>query len=421
MNPALQVFVAFLAGLGAGIAVPEEAIIGVVEPVGTLWINALRMPILPLIVMLTIAGIAKARDTREAGALTGRALLTFLVLLVAATALMTTLAPLLLSGLPLDPAATATLRASASSDVASGGAQLSVSGWLLALIPTNPIKAGADGALLPMVVFALLYGLALTRLPGEQRTRQGDGAQGIADVLIVITRWVLKLAPIGVFALAYGLGAKVGVPAAAAVAWYLVVLSITVLIGGLLLGVITMVVGRVAPRPFLEAVGPAVVIAFSSRSSLAGLPALITGVREKLRLPESVIGVVIPLAASLFKFNAAMSWALGAVFVGALYGVPLHAAQLVTFGVGTVLLSMTTPGIPSGGFLVQAPLYLAVGLPPEGLGILIAVDLIPDSFKSAINVAGFASAAVIVGRGAGDGPGAPKPPTATPLRAGPAV
>jgi len=399
MNPALQVLLAFLAGLGAGIAVPTEAILRAVEPVGTLWINALRMPILPLIVMLTIAGIAKARDTREAGALTGRAVLTFLVLLVVFTAIMTALAPLLLAGLPLDPAATEALRASASSEAATGGAQLSVSGWLLSLIPTNPIKAAADGALLPLVFFALLYGLALTRMPDEVRTRQGEGAQGIADVLIVIIRWVLLLAPIGVFALAYGLGAKVGAPAAAAVARYLIVTSLAILVGGVLLGIITVVVGRVSPKVFLAAIAPALVIAFSSRSSLAALPVLITGVREKLRLPEPVIGVVIPLAASIFKFNAAITWALGAVFVGALYGVELHAAQLVTFGIGTVLLSLTTPGIPSGGFLVQAPLYLAVGLPPEGLGILIAVDLVPDVFKTAINVTGYASAAVIAGRG----------------------
>ncbi len=395
MNPALQVLLAFLAGLGAGIAVPSDAILGAVAPVGTLWINALRMPILPLIVMLTIAGIAKARDTREAGALTGRAVLTFLVLLVVFTAIMTPLAPLLLAGLPLDPTATEALRASASTDAASGGAQLTVSGWLLSLIPTNPIKAAADGALLPLVCFALLYGLALTRMSDAVRTRQGEGAQGIADVLIVIIRWVLLLAPIGVFALAYGLGAKVGAPAAAAVARYLVVTSLAILVGGFLLGVITVVIGRVQPKLFVAAIAPALVIAFSSRSSLAALPVLITGVREKLRLPEPVIGVVIPLAASIFKFNAAITWALGAVFVGALYGIELHATQLVTFGIGTVLLSLTTPGIPSGGFLVQAPLYLAVGLPPEGLGILIAVDLVPDVFKTAINVTGYASAAVI--------------------------
>lgn len=404
MKPALQVFLAFVLGLGAGILAPSEGVLHALEPLGTLWINALRMPILPLIVMLTIAGVTKARDTREAGALTGRAVLTFLLLLLTFTAIMTTLAPLLLAGLPLDPAATAALRASASVEAGSAGAQLTVSSWVISLVPTNPIKAAADGALLPLVLFALLYGLALTRLPEAVRRRQGEGAQGIADVLIVMIRWVLLLAPVGVFALAYALGAKVGVPAASAVARYLVVTSLAIIVGGAVLVAITLAIGRIAPKPFLAALAPALVIAFSSRSSLAALPVLITGVREKLRLPEPVIGVVIPLAASLFKFNAAITWALGAVFVGALYGVPLHAGQLVTFGLGTVLLSLTTPGIPSGGFLVQAPLYLAVGLPAEGLGILIAIDLIPDLFKTAINVTGYASAAVIVGRGSEGAP-----------------
>lgn len=399
MNAALQVFLAFVFGLAAGIVAPNEGVLRAVEPLGTLWINALRMPVLPMIVMLTIAGIAKARDTREAGSLTGRAVLTFLVLLTLFSALMAALAPILLSGLPLDAGGSAALRASASLEVAASAAQLTVSGWLLSLIAANPIKAAADGALLPLVIFALLYGLALTRLPDDVRRRQGEGAQGIADVLVVIIRWVLRLAPVGILVLSYGLGVKVGAPAASAVAWYLVIASATVLAGGALLMAITVIVGGVAPGPFIAAVGPALLIAFSSRSSLAALPVLITGVREKLRLPEPVIGVVIPLAAAIFKFNAAVSWALGAVFIGALYGIQLHPAQLVTFAIGTVLLSLTSPGIPSGGLLVQAPLYLAVGLPAEGLGILIALDLIPDSFKSAINVAGFASAAVIVGRG----------------------
>lgn len=403
MNAALQVFLAFVFGLAAGIVAPNEGVLRAVEPLGTLWINALRMPVLPMIIMLTIAGIAKARDTREAGSLTGRAVLTFLVLLTLFSALMAALAPILLSGLPLDAGGSAALRASASLEVAASAAQLTVSGWLLSLIAANPIKAAADGALLPLVIFALLYGLALTRLPDDVRRRQGEGAQGVADVLVVIIRWVLRLAPVGILVLSYGLGVKVGAPAASAVAWYLVIASATVLAGGALLMAITVIVGGVAPGPFIAAVGPALLIAFSSRSSLAALPVLITGVREKLRLPEPVIGVVIPLAAAIFKFNAAVSWALGAVFIGALYGIQLHPAQLVTFAIGTVLLSLTSPGIPSGGLLVQAPLYLAVGLPAEGLGILIALDLIPDSFKSAINVAGFASAAVIVGRGSETG------------------
>lgn len=397
MNSAVRVLLAFCLGLGAGIGLEHDAFLRVIEPLGTLWINALRMPILPLIVTLTIAGIAKARDTREAGSLTGRAVLLFLALLIPFTALMTLLSPILLGGLPLDGATGDALRASA---VTTGEAvtQLSFSGWLLSLIPTNPIEAAADGALLPLVIFSLLYGLALTRLPDTVRRQQGDAAQGIADVLMVLIRWILALAPIGVFALAYALGARVGAPAAAAVARYLIVVSLSIVGAGILLVLLTVVVGRIAPRALLAAISPALVIGISSRSSLAALPALITGLRQELRTPEPVLGVVVPLAASIFKFNAAITWALGAAFVAALYGVEVSTAQWLSFGVGTVLLSLTTPGIPSGGFLVQAPLYLAIGLPAEGLGILIAIDLIPDMFKTPINVLGYASAAAIAGR-----------------------
>ena len=143
--------------------------------------------------------------------------------------------------------------------------------------------------------------------------------------------------------------------------------------------------------------------------SEAALPALIDGIRERLHIPERVSGVVLPLAASVFKINAAVTWIFGALFVSRLYDVPLGVDQLVIFGIATVLLSLTTPGIPSGGFFVQAPLYVAVGLPPEGLGVLIAVDLILDMFKTACNVTGFATTAVIVARLESEPP-APVPP-----------
>lgn len=396
MTSALYVFLAFLIGLGAGTALDHAPLTAAIEPIGKLWINALRMPVLPLIVALTITGIARTRDTRDAGALTLRALLTFIALIALFTAVMTPLAPILLGGMTLAPEAVAELQAGAPAPAAAPA--LTLSGWFTSLIPVNPVQAAAEGALLPLVVVALLYGLALTRVAEATRRLQVDFFQGVADVLIVLIRWVLRLAPIGVFALAFALGERVGLPAAGAVAHYLAVTTAAILVAGVVLGLLTVVVGRVAPRAFVAALGPSLAIALSSRSSLAALPALIDGVRRHLALPERVTGVVIPLGASVFKFNAAITWAFGAVFVATLYGRELAGTNLLLFGLGTVLLSLTTPGIPSGGFFVQAPLYALVGLPPEGLGILIAIDLIPDIFKTAINVMGYASAATLVAR-----------------------
>src|SRR6185503_3126093 len=148
----------------------------------------------------------------------------------------------------------------------------------------------------------------------------------------------------------------------------------------------------------VPALVPAQTIAFTSRSSLAALPVLLTDAQQKLGVSPTVAGFVLPLCASIFKPNSPITWPLGAVLVSQLYGVEFAGTNLVIFAIGSVILSLTVPGIPSGGFFVQAPLYIAVGLPPEGLGILIAIDFIPDLFKTLLNLTSYASTALLVRR-----------------------
>jgi Na+/H+-dicarboxylate symporter len=165
-----------------------------------------------------------------------------------------------------------------------------------------------------------------------------------------------------------------------------------------LLYLITTRLGGVPLRVLAPAILPAQTIAFSSRSSLAALPVLLNDAQSKLKLPPSVAGFVLPLCASIFKLNSPITWPLGAVLVSQLYGVDFSGTNLIIFAIGSVILSLTVPGIPSGGFFVQAPLYLAVGLPAEGLGILIAVDFIPDLFKTTLNLTSYATTAIIVSK-----------------------
>jgi Na+/H+-dicarboxylate symporter len=216
-----------------------------------------------------------------------------------------------------------------------------------------------------------------------------------------VIHWVLAAAPVGVFALAVAVGAHLGLSAAGAIAYY-VALDVALLLVALgILYLVTIRLGGVSLPLFASAVFPAQTIAISARSSLAALPVLISDARKKLRLSEQVTSLVLPLGASIFKLNSPITWPLGAALVAHLYGVDFSGAKVVIFGIGTVLLSFTVPGIPSGGFFVQAPLYTAVGLPPEGIGLLIAVDLIPDMFKTTLNVTSYASAGLLVERSAG--------------------
>jgi Na+/H+-dicarboxylate symporter len=265
-------------------------------------------------------------------------------------------------------------------------------------VPNNPIRAAADGALLPLVIFSLAYGMALSRVSEGLRETHVRFCQGVADAMSTIIRWVVVVAPIGVFALAISVGARLGAAAAGAIIVYILACVGCLVVAIALLYVITARAGRVPLRVVAPAILPAQTIAFSSRSSLAALPVLLNDAQSKLGLPAPVAGFVLPLCASIFKLNSPITWPLGAVLVAQLYGVDFSGTNLIIFAIGSVILSLTVPGIPSGGFFVQAPLYLAVGLPPEGIGILIAVDFIPDLFKTTLNLTSYATTALLVSR-----------------------
>jgi len=389
------VAIALLAGFVAGIALRDTPVPRWIEPLGTLWINAIRMPVLPLIVTMLIASIAGSRDPRQVGTLGARTLMVMLALLSVFAVIMAPLSKVLLGGLSFDPASTAALREAARFDPNLLQA-VSLREWLLSLVPNNPIRAAADGALLPLVIFSLAYGLALSRVSDGIRETHVRFCQGVADAMATIIRWVVVVAPIGVFALAISVGARLGAAAAGAIIVYIVACVVALSVAIALLYLITTRLGGVPLRELGPALLPAQTIAFTSRSSLAALPVLLTDAQSKLRVPASVAGFVLPLCASIFKLNSPITWPLGAVLVSRLYGVDFGGTNLVIFAIGSVILSLTVPGIPSGGFFVQAPLYMAVGLPPEGLGILIAVDFIPDLFKTTLNLTSYASTALLV-------------------------
>jgi Na+/H+-dicarboxylate symporter len=395
-SPTLQVAIALVAGFGAGVLLRSTQVPKFIEPLGTVWINAIRMPVLPLIVTMLIASIAGSKDTRQVGTMGARTLVVMLVLLSTFAVIMTPLAKVLLGGLTFDPASTAALREAARFDPTLLQ-QVSLREWL-SLVPNNPIRAAADGALLPLVIFSLAYGMALSRVSEGIRETHVRFCQGVADAMSTIIRWVVAVAPIGVFALALSVGARLGAAAAGAIIVYILACVVCLAVAIALLYVITARVGGVPLRVLAPAILPAQTIAFTSRSSLAALPVLLTDAQSKLKLPASVAGFVLPLCASIFKLNSPITWPLGAVLVSRLYGVDFGGTNLVIFAIGSVILSLTVPGIPSGGFFVQAPLYLAVGLPPEGLGLLIAVDFIPDLFKTTLNLTSYASTALLVSR-----------------------
>jgi len=409
MKESTRVLIALGTALGAGAAVAASGnprlvhATEVIAPVGVLWINAIRMTVIPLVVSLLVTGVAGAADLRAIGRIGGRTLLTFVLLLIGTAAVIMPLAPLVFTLLP-GGAARPPLpagAAEAAGELASGGAAPDFGTWLTSLIPTNPVAAAANGAMLPLVLFTLLLALAIARSGGATRDTLLGFFRALSEAMLVMVRWVVAVAPIGVFALVLPLAARSGAGVVGGVGFYILVYSLASLVVILLLYPATAIAGGIPVRRFARAVLPAQLVAFASSSSIASLPALVEGAERGLEMPERVSGFVLPFAASTFKIAAPVSWTIGALFVGWFYGVPLHARELATVAFAAVFLSFVGPGVPRGAWLLLTPLFLAIGLPAEGIGILIAVDAIPDLFATVLNVTGDLSAAAIVARGAG--------------------
>jgi Na+/H+-dicarboxylate symporter len=377
-----------------------DPIVTALEPIGTMWINAVRMTIIPLVISMIIVAIASSDSLRSMGRLGGSALLFFLVALAGIALLTALTAPVLLSGLDIDPLAAASLRETATSSSARVTATVRGMGGMaqrmVELIPTNPFGAAADGAMLPLVVFTMIFGAALSRIPADLREVPVRFFRAVSEAMIVVVRWVFMAAPIGVLALALVVGSRLGFDAVKAVAHYVVVFAGLMLVVTLGMYLVSYLAGRVPMRRFATAVAPAQIIALGSRSSSAAFPAMVDAARDVLHVPPQVVSFVLPLAVAIFRASTPVSFILGALFLGKLYGVAVGPADVASLAVLSVLLSYSVPPVPSGSLFLMAPIFAGIGIPVEGVAILIAVDVIPDLFKTLGNVtSNMASAAVV--------------------------
>src|SRR3954468_19695720 len=415
MSATLRVFAALVLGLIAGAAVlawPAPgllALVRIIEPIGTLWVNAIRMTVVPLVVSLLVAGVASTGGMHAIRTIGLRAVGTFVGLLAVSAAVGLIAVPWLFGRVPFDAQAIALLRGTAAP--ASAAATPRFSEWLTGIVPANPIRAAADGSLLPVVVFTLAFALALLTMREESRRPVVAFFAASAEAMLVIVRVVIGLAPIGVFALMLPVASRTGLATASALVYYVAVASTALILAIVLLYPIVAVVARVPMPRFARAVLPAQVVAASSSSSLAALPALVDGAApppvagpaRRLHLPPAATAVVLPLAVSSFKLGAPILWQAAAVFLARLYGVALGPAQLFTIAATASLVSFSPPGVPHGWLLVITPLIVSVGVPPEGIGLLIAVDVVPDIFATVLNVTGdMAAAAIVVRRSASE-------------------
>jgi proton glutamate symport protein len=415
-----RVVVALIAGLILGIVVARAGVpalsraVAMLEPIGTIWVNAIRMTIVPLVISLLLGAVSRGGDGAGVGRIGGLSFAVFIGLHLCAAVVALVVVPAIMARLPVDPASVARLQADAAAASAATTEQVRTlpgfGQWLAGLAPANVVRAAADGAMLPLIVFTLLFALALRRITPERRDSVLRVFDGIGGAMLEIVRWLIALAPIGIFTLVAPTAARLGVSLAGALGYYVIAYVAVMTLLAAVFCVAGALGGRVSLPRFLRAALPAQAVAFSSSSSLASLPALIDSA-DRLGVPQPIAGFVLPLAVSSFKVVIGGSWLVGTIFLGRLYGVPLGVADYFTIVAAGMALSFATPGVPNGAFLLLAPLLASLGLPPAGVALLIAVDAIPDLFATASNVTGDFAAVSIVRRLAGT----PRPdvPTST--------
>jgi Na+/H+-dicarboxylate symporter len=400
-RPSWWILLGLAGGLLAGVLVESsgspllQRASDVVEPIGTLWVNAIRMTVIPLLISLVITAVAGV-DADGAARVGGRSMLLFVAMVALSLMFALFTAPIALLPLQLDASATASLRASVAVP-ASATPPMSFADWLVSIIPSNPVQAAAEGAVLPVIVFSLLFGLAACRIGSNERESIVGFFVGVRDALFVLIRWILIVAPIGVFALALPLTARLGSAVAGAIGYFILICSVLLATGTGLLYLLVAVWGRMPLSEFARACAPVQAVAISTRSSLASLPALLESART-LKLPAQIAGVTIPLGVSVFKYGSPIARITGTLFIAKLYGIELGGVELMALAAALIILPFYSPGVPSGGLLVMTPVYLALNLPVEGIGLLIALDAIPDMFLTVANVTAVLTSATLLSR-----------------------
>jgi Na+/H+-dicarboxylate symporter len=379
------------------------AFVALTEAVGGLWIGALRMVVLPLVVCLLFTAVAARREGAWLARAAGTSLACFVALLLLGAAFALLCAPPLIAWVGIgatevvaDPAPTP-----AEEELPAGplGWLVAVARWIAALFPPNVLQAAANDHILGVIVFTVLLGLAATRIPVDQRDRLVGAFEALGSAVFVIVGWVLRFTAPGVFALAFTFAARSGVEVAGLLFHYTWITCALLLAFTLLLYPIAVLVGRVPARPFARSLYRGQVVAVATRSSLASLPALLEGARRELPIPERVTGFVMPFAASVFKVNRTVSSLVTLLFLERMNGLHLGPGQILAFVATVVLLSFSTLGIPSGGLSMKTlPVYLSMGIRPEGYVLLRTVDVVPDVFKTLLNATGYTTAAALVAR-----------------------
>ena len=391
----------------------EAAIFGVTylsifEYIGTLFLNALKMIIVPLIASSIVVGMQGIGSSGNLGAIGMRTLVfyatTTLLAILIGLALINLVSPGTFDGRPVGellaiddddgPAISASIETKGAGDVAE---------IFIRMVPPNIIKAAAEGQMLGLIFFALLFGFFITKLSDNLRDSFSRFWEATFQVMMSMTEWIMKFAPIGVFGLVAGVIAKTGFAAAKPLAIFSLTVFAALCVHALvILPLLLRYVGKVKPYATIKAVSPAMLTAFSTASSSATLPVTMRSLENNVGVSNSISSFVLPLGATVNMNGTALYECAAAMFIAQAYGLDLSLGIQFTIVVVALLTSIGVAGVPSASLVAIAIILGAVGLPVEAIGVLLVFDRVLDMCRTSVNIWGDAVCATIIARMQGE-------------------
>ena len=394
--------VGLVAGMLAGGLTQQvrDGALGVAGFVGTLWLNALKMTVIPLVVALLIVGIAKSAEAAQAGRIAGRAVLWIVVICTASAVFGALSVVLLTDAFPLSRH-TAELLQGALGHVEqkASGPLPGAAEFFKGIVPPNVIAAANNGDILPLTVFTTLFALALTQVAAAGRQAVVIFFEATGDALLVIIGWVLAIAPLGVFALAFTVGSAAGGAAFAGLGHYVAIISVIGILVTLAAYPLAAIAGRVRAGEFARGLIAPQAVAISTRSSLASLPTMLTSA-QTMGIRDEVADVTLPIAVALFRATGPAMNVAVAFYVAHWLGLHPTLAQMIAATAVGAVMSYGAVSLPGEVSYISsiAPIALALGVPIAPLGLLVAVEMVPDIFRTVGNVTHDVALAAIVNR-----------------------
>lgn len=410
-----RILLGLLLGAAAGVAsnflwhdAPELewAVTNVAQPIGQIFLRMLFMVVVPLVFTTLTLGVAGLGDVRRLGRVGGKTFGLFIFTTGFAATLGLVLANVIEPGASLDPAVRAGLLAQYAGEAAEKVAASETTGFgintFVNMVPRNALAAAVDGDMLALIVFTIVFGIALTRVPAEKAEPVLRFLEGVAQAVIEIIGFAMKLAPFGVFGLIFSVTARFGFDILRALSLYVIMVLIGLAIHQFIfLPTLMKTLGGVGPREFFRRIRFMMVTAFSTSSSNATLPTTMRTAEEEFGVPRQIAGFVIPLGATMNMNGTALFEGLTVLFLAQVFGVDLSIGMQIIVIIMAIITAVGAAGVPSGSIPLLVMVLIMVGVPGEGIALILGVDRILDMCRTVPNVTGDLLTSVIVARSEG--------------------